>query len=688
MPVSIVAMSERYEIRGKLGKGGMSAVYRAFDSVMGREVAIKRLLPLEETNLNEDAGDVLASEAAALARFQHPNIVTVYAFETDSDGPYVVMELVDGEDLHHVLQAGALSLEDFLDIAVQCLEPLVSASELNLMHRDIKPGNIMLTMTPSERFLVKILDFGLAKFSQQPSTQTLDQAGSFLGSIDYIAPEQLELMPLDQRTDLYSLGCVFYYALAQRAPFTGDNPAETTMNHLNHAVIPLASLRPDIPKPIADWLMRMISRDPNARPRNALEALEQFRLAEEGQGTEPAPDALTEEVTSSFTSVEAATGDVLPPGDIPPAPASEPVKRPVLNTSPQIPRPNREVKRKAELPNAATPFVLADGLRNPFILAAGGLVLLGLLFYHLFGGSSEVEEKVSVPDASELVKSAVKSEAALGKEKFEIPNVLKLNGPAKSLAVLPADPSYVQRFATAEGMMKSDFSPVSADAEPITAWINLKTRSRRQSLFPLGNDEFAEFTPVSKILTDQQVPALKFPVTAAGLNARSSLVLRAGLLNLEKGFTLFFVGKIDPGSGRQVRVESSSKSGEMAGLKIDFSGNVVGSTRVGASMQESSLKVPWDDSNVGVIAYGSSPEVGRHHLAALPVSATEVSFERGNYARAPSSFQRLFIGQNDQTAEPDGDYATWIFEMVLYDRLLTAEEIKDTARRLSEFYFK
>ena len=100
-------------------------------------------------------------------------------------------------------EEGALSWEDFKDVAPQCLEPLIAASELNLLHRDLKPGNIMLTTMPSERFLVKILDFGLAKFSQQASLQTLDQKGSFLGSIDYIAPEQLELKPLDQRTDLY-----------------------------------------------------------------------------------------------------------------------------------------------------------------------------------------------------------------------------------------------------------------------------------------------------------------------------------------------------------------------------------------------------------------------------------------------------------------------------------------------------
>ena len=108
----------------------MSAVYRAYDTVMGREVALKRLLPIEETNLNETAGESLAREAAALARFSHANVVTVFAFEEDAEGPFVVMELVEGEDLHSIMKSGALSWEDFRDVAGQCLEPLVAAGEL------------------------------------------------------------------------------------------------------------------------------------------------------------------------------------------------------------------------------------------------------------------------------------------------------------------------------------------------------------------------------------------------------------------------------------------------------------------------------------------------------------------------------------------------------------------------------
>lgn len=361
-------MSERYQRRGRVGRGGMSEVYRAYDTVMGREVALKRLLPIEETNLNDSAGESLAREAAVLARFSHPNVVTVFAFEEDAEGPFVVMELVEGEDLHTTLKSSSLSWEDFRDVAGQCLEPLVAAADLNLLHRDIKPGNLMLKVTPSGRFLVKLLDFGLAKFSQHPSLQTLDQRGSFLGSIDFIAPEQLELRPLDQRTDLYSLGCVFYYMLVRESPFTGANPAETAMNHIKHRCTPIAARRGDLPPLVADWLMRLISRNPEDRPKDARDAMRQFQEALKGIPYHPRANRSDEHAPPVGRWVgptpAAPVGPPPPSGPVGPPTGAVPAVRVIQTASGPI-----SATRSATEPATGSSLPSPQRTRQPFLPA-------------------------------------------------------------------------------------------------------------------------------------------------------------------------------------------------------------------------------------------------------------------------------------------------------------------------------
>lgn len=277
----------RYELGERIGRGGICAVYRAFDNHLQREVAVKRLLPVEKTELEEPDEGILGREALALAQLQHPNVVTVYEFEEDENGPFAVLELIEGQSLKKVIDEGALSYSDFIEIASQTIDPLISAGEMDLLHRDIKPENIMLSQLRSGRLQIKILDFGLAKISAIPRTQTLDLSGSFLGSVKYAAPEQFELDLLDQRTDLYSLGCVFYFALTQTSPFKGRDCSETMKNHLDHRVEPLRNFRPDLPKSICDFVMMLIERNPSDRPNDAIEA---FSLLRQAVALENTPD--------------------------------------------------------------------------------------------------------------------------------------------------------------------------------------------------------------------------------------------------------------------------------------------------------------------------------------------------------------------------------------------------------------
>lgn len=280
-------MPNRYQITGTLGKGGVCEVFRAIELNRKEEVAIKRLLPLNETRLNEPQANGLRREIMALTQLKHPNVIRLLEYGEDEEGPFAVLELIEGESLYDVIQEGALTYPDFLDVATQTLSALCAADEVRLLHRDLKPGNIMLSMNEAGRLEAKILDFGGSKLLDRPSLQTVDHKGSIIGSVDYIAPEQLDLQPLDPRTDLYSLGCIFYFCLAQTPPFHGYSPAETVQNHLEHDVKPLHLLRKDIPMIISDWIMKLIERDPDDRPvgaRHALTLLENISVLEQTPG--------------------------------------------------------------------------------------------------------------------------------------------------------------------------------------------------------------------------------------------------------------------------------------------------------------------------------------------------------------------------------------------------------------------
>ena len=258
---------DRYRIVDRLGAGGMGIVYRAVDTSLGRDVALK-FLPGGQPE-ESDAVARFLREARAVSKLDHPNICTVYEIgETPEGGLFIAMACYDGETLKSRLQRGPLPLGEALEITRQIALGLREAHAEQIVHRDIKPANIFLT----EEGRVKILDFGLAKVGGEPA---LTRTGSSIGTPYYMAPEQI-LGEVDPRSDLWALGILLYEMLTGEPAFKADNDLAVLHAILNRAVPPLAEKRPDLPpflQPLLDHLLAKSRDDRFASAADLLAAL-------------------------------------------------------------------------------------------------------------------------------------------------------------------------------------------------------------------------------------------------------------------------------------------------------------------------------------------------------------------------------------------------------------------------------
>jgi serine/threonine protein kinase len=324
-------MEDRYEIRGKIGQGGLGAVYRGYDTRMNREVAIKRIGIGDDDGGREESTKQLIKEAGALASLQHPHIVTVHDVGADEEGPYVVMELIAGKTLDELIEQAPLTWPDFRELALQTQEALIAAHERNLIHSDLKPSNLMLSWLPSGKFQVKIVDFGLATLARSQSKEELDTLDAVFGSIFFMPPEQFERHPLDERSDIYSMGCVYYQALAGCYPFGGESGAEVMFAHLNHTVKPLQEVRSDIPVWVCDWIMWQLNRNPADRPESARQCLSVF--LQNDKNPNPTMSLGTAQPSGPKRPRLIIPGSDSAAAEAPPAPAA-PVATPVALSAP------------------------------------------------------------------------------------------------------------------------------------------------------------------------------------------------------------------------------------------------------------------------------------------------------------------------------------------------------------------
>ena len=240
-------MADRYEILEKLGTGGMGLVYKAKHLLMKRLVAIKLMLPQYASNAT--ALKRFQHEAQAASHLNHPNILTVYDFGVTPQGlPYLVMDLLEGTDLSAVLEAeGHLRADRAINIFSQTCAALAHAHQKNVVHRDLKPGNIMLIENEGKRDWVQIVDFGMAKIlsAVDGEREDLTKAGEVFGSPMYMSPEQCMAKELDARSDIYSLGCVMYRTLTGCPAVAGSTAMECFNKHANGEPEPFASVCPE-----------------------------------------------------------------------------------------------------------------------------------------------------------------------------------------------------------------------------------------------------------------------------------------------------------------------------------------------------------------------------------------------------------------------------------------------------------
>jgi serine/threonine-protein kinase len=287
-------LADRYRLEEQIGRGGMAAVWRATDELLHRQVAVKTLeIRSEDVDRSSDR---FVREARATAALAHPNIVTIFDTGVDGTTAFLVMELLAGPNLRDRLAAeGPMPVDEVVGIGIQVAGALAAAHASGMVHRDVKPANIVHADTTT----VKVVDFGVVRMLEETTDSfSLTATHAVIGTAAYLSPEQAAGGQVDARSDLYGLGCVLFALLTGDAPFSGESAVAVLGQHLHAAPPTVLALRPDTPPVLARLVDDLLAKDPAARPSTATEVAGRLTAMTAGTGTAvmPAPVA-TEETT-------------------------------------------------------------------------------------------------------------------------------------------------------------------------------------------------------------------------------------------------------------------------------------------------------------------------------------------------------------------------------------------------------
>ncbi len=397
-------LNDRYQITSHLARGGMADVYEGRDNELNRRVAIKVL----HSQFSSDEAFVkrFRREAQAAANLSHPNIVGIYDWGQSGGTYFIVMEIIEGKSLRDVLKAdGALLPRRATEIAAETAAALSVAHQAGLVHRDVKPGNILLAKDGT----VKVTDFGIAR--AWDDSQELTRTGAVIGTATYFSPEQAQGAAADARSDIYALGVVLYEMLTGRPPFTGDSPMSVAFQHVSTEAPPPASLNPDVPESLNAVVMKALRKDPNARYQSAEEMRQDLIAVLQGQNVMIPP--------------------VVP---VPVGNGGNDTTRMMTTAVPPVTAPPDEVYRQIEEePRSQLPFILT---------AFGLLLTLGILFFVMWnlsrGGSGE-GEMVEVRNVAGFTLEAATQ--ILEEQGFEVNPVPENNDEVDEGVVIRTDPA-------------------------------------------------------------------------------------------------------------------------------------------------------------------------------------------------------------------------------------------------------
>jgi len=359
----------RYRIEGRLGAGGMSTVFKATDSVLERPVAVKLLAE----HLAEDQAFVarFRHEALSAARLQHPNVVQVFdsGQDTESGRHYIVMEYVDGPSCAELLREHKrLEIEDTVHIVRDACHGLDYAHRAGVVHRDVKPGNLLIA---EEMRITKLADFGIAKAAEQTR---ITQVGAVLGTAAYLSPEQARGDESGPPSDIYSLGVCAYQFLTGRLPHEYSSLTELALKQQQDVVEPISELRPEVPAELDEAIRLSLERDPGSRYRSALEMAQALEAGVRGEATDATRRLAPDDRESTRTLDATSATQAMPRTAYAPVPAAaEPAYAGEAAAAPQARRERREAARAARRRRMASFFAL---LLVVAAIAAVGLALL------------------------------------------------------------------------------------------------------------------------------------------------------------------------------------------------------------------------------------------------------------------------------------------------------------------------